>query len=119
MLILRDIMTPDPVTLTPQTSIRDAVEFLRSRGISGAPVVSGTRVVGVVSNSDFVDFTSDQGVTQTDGLAKNAHSDDMAWLASDSVPTMGDWFRAGGYRTYYKGKWHCINHNCGWENTNC
>ena len=30
----------------------------------------------------------------------------MFWLAPDTVPTMGDWFRAGGYRTFYKGKWH-------------
>ena len=30
----------------------------------------------------------------------------MFWLAPDSVPTLGDWFRAGGYRTFYKGKWH-------------
>ena len=22
------------------------------------------------------------------------------------MPTLGDWFRAGGYRTYFKGKWH-------------
>ena len=30
----------------------------------------------------------------------------MFWLAPDGVPTMGDWFRAGGYRTFFKGKWH-------------
>ncbi len=30
----------------------------------------------------------------------------MFWLAPDTVPTLGDWFRAGGYRTYFKGKWH-------------
>jgi len=30
----------------------------------------------------------------------------MFWLAPDTVPTLGDWFRAGGYRTFYKGKWH-------------
>ncbi len=30
----------------------------------------------------------------------------MFWLAPDAVPTLGDWFRAGGYRTYFKGKWH-------------
>lgn len=30
----------------------------------------------------------------------------MGWLAHDTIPTMGDWFRAGGYRTFYKGKWH-------------
>ena len=45
-------------------------------------------------------------MTQTDGLAKSADSDDMFWLAPDTVPTLGDWFRAGGYRTYFKGKWH-------------
>ena len=24
----------------------------------------------------------------------------------DYKPTMGDWFRAAGYRTHYRGKWH-------------
>ena len=51
-------------------------------------------------------YPSLHGVTQTDGIAKTADSDDMFWLAPDTVPTLGDWFRAGGYRTYYKGKWH-------------
>ena len=51
-------------------------------------------------------YPSLHGVTQTDGIAKRADSDDMFWLAPDSVPTLGDWFRAGGYRTFYKGKWH-------------
>ena len=30
----------------------------------------------------------------------------MSWLDPDSVPTLGDWFRAGGYQTHYRGKWH-------------
>ena len=51
-------------------------------------------------------YPSLHGVTQTDGIAKSADSDDMFWLAPDAVPTLGDWFRAGGYRTFYKGKWH-------------
>ncbi len=51
-------------------------------------------------------YPSLHGVTQTDGIAKHADSDDMFWLAPHSVPTLGDWFRAGGYRTYFKGKWH-------------
>ena len=51
-------------------------------------------------------YPSLHGVTQTDGLAKSADSADMFWLAPDTVPTLGDWFRAGGYRTFYKGKWH-------------
>ena len=51
-------------------------------------------------------YPSLHGVTQTDGLAKSADSPEMFWLATDTVPTLGDWFRAGGYRTFYKGKWH-------------
>jgi len=51
-------------------------------------------------------YPSLHGVTQTDGIAKTADGEDMFWLAPDSVPTLGDWFRAGGYRTFYKGKWH-------------
>ena len=30
----------------------------------------------------------------------------MRWLDPDAVPTLGDWFRAGGYQTHYRGKWH-------------
>jgi arylsulfatase A-like enzyme len=51
-------------------------------------------------------YPSLHGVTQTDGLAKAPDSDDMFWLAPDTVPTLGDWFRAGGYKTWFKGKWH-------------
>jgi arylsulfatase A-like enzyme len=45
--------------------------------------------------------------SETDGISKSADNpDEMFWLAPDTVPTLGDWFRAGGYRTYFKGKWH-------------
>jgi arylsulfatase A-like enzyme len=51
-------------------------------------------------------YPSLHGVTQTDGVAKSADGEDMFWLAPDMVPTLGDWFRAGGYRTFFKGKRH-------------
>ena len=51
-------------------------------------------------------YPSLHGVTQTDGLSKAADSADMFWLAPDGVPTLGDWFRAAGYQTYFKGKWN-------------
>lgn len=49
------------------------------------------------------------GVRATDGAAKAAHDPDMFWLDPSSVPTMGHYFRAAGYRTFYRGKWH-ISH---------
>jgi arylsulfatase A-like enzyme len=51
-------------------------------------------------------YPSLHGVTQTDGLAKAPDDEDMFWLAPDTVPTLGDWFRSAGYKTYFKGKWH-------------
>ncbi|MFV0316692.1 MAG: sulfatase-like hydrolase/transferase [Microthrixaceae bacterium] len=46
------------------------------------------------------------GVTQTDGLGKMADDSRMRWLRPHEVPTLGNWFRAAGYDTYYDGKWH-------------
>jgi len=46
------------------------------------------------------------GVTGTDGVGKHGWDRGMFWLDPDTVPTLGDWLRAGGYETYYKGKWH-------------
>ena len=45
-------------------------------------------------------------VSQTDGIAKRWTDPAMGWLDPDQVPTLGDWFRAGGYQTHYRGKWH-------------
>ncbi len=47
------------------------------------------------------------GVTQVDGLFKGA--DEIAWLDPNGVPTVGDWFSANGYDSYYFGKWHVSN----------
>jgi CBS domain-containing protein len=56
MLRLRDIMTPDVVSLDPNMTLRDALEILAARHISGAPVLDGGRVVGVFSAMDAVEF---------------------------------------------------------------
>ena len=47
------------------------------------------------------------GVTQINGLGKMADDSRMRWLRPGEVPTLGHWFRAGGYDTHYQGKWHC------------
>ena len=54
-------------------------------------------------------YPSLHGVSKTDGIAKKNTDPAMGWLDPDEVPTLGDWFRAGGYRTHYRGKWH-ISH---------
>ena len=46
------------------------------------------------------------GVSQTNGLGKMEDDSRMRWLRPGEVPTLGHWFRAGGYDTQYVGKWH-------------
>jgi CBS domain-containing protein len=59
MLRLRDIMTRDVVSAAPDLTIRDAMELLSERHVSGAPVVDGGKVVGIVSATDLLDLLAD------------------------------------------------------------
>src|SRR5580693_3802934 len=43
----------DPITVSPDMSIRAVLELTRSRGISGVPVVVGSKVVGIVTHRDL------------------------------------------------------------------
>ncbi|MFC4276722.1 IMP dehydrogenase [Achromobacter aloeverae] len=43
----------DPVTVTPQMKVRDAIALQQQHGISGLPVVEGRKVVGIVTNRDL------------------------------------------------------------------
>src|SRR5690606_7071926 len=43
----------DPITTTPDTSIREVLELTRSKNISGVPVVVGSRAVGIVTHRDL------------------------------------------------------------------
>ncbi len=58
MLLLRDIMTTNVVTVSPETSIREAMELFGRNHVSGAPVVSGGKLTGVVSGGDLMTFAS-------------------------------------------------------------
>jgi CBS domain-containing protein len=59
MLKLRDIMTRDVVSATADMTIRDAMQLLSERHISGAPVLDGGRVVGIFSASDILELLAD------------------------------------------------------------
>ena len=43
----------DPITVPPTMTIREVLDLTRSRGISGVPVVTGKKVVGIVTHRDL------------------------------------------------------------------
>lgn len=48
------VMTPDPATISPQSSAAEARRLLNSNVINHLPVVEDGRLVGIVSSSDFL-----------------------------------------------------------------
>ena len=51
----RDIMTPDPITVRPDTTVHEAAELLFERRISGLPVCDAEgNLVGVLSEYDLI-----------------------------------------------------------------
>ena len=53
MLLVRDSMTREVITLSPQTTAAEALGLCRERRIRHLPVVEGGRLVGVVSDRDL------------------------------------------------------------------
>jgi IMP dehydrogenase len=43
----------DPITIAPETRVRDVVALSQQHGVSGFPVVDGRTVVGIVTNRDL------------------------------------------------------------------
>lgn len=55
MVTARDIMTANPITISPQTSITDAVNLLLEKRFNGLPVVDENgALLGVLCKSDLV-----------------------------------------------------------------
>ena len=87
MLRIRNIMTADVTTVSPETSVRDAMELLTRLHISGAPVVSGQTVLGVVSTSDLVAFAAALPALPA---IQTTVPDDVEWDASPSTAELDE-----------------------------
>ena len=46
-------MIVDPVTISPELSVRDAMDIMTKYRVSGLPVTRGTRLVGILTNRDL------------------------------------------------------------------
>ncbi|MGL5795632.1 MAG: CBS domain-containing protein [Waterburya sp.] len=49
-----EIMTTDPITVSPETSLQEAIQILVEKKISGLPVVNSEgKLVGIISETDL------------------------------------------------------------------
>lgn len=104
MLRLRDIMTTEVITVTPEATLREAAELLAGRHLGGMPVMDGQSVAGVVSATDLLTFDAsrppvpllpDDEVDWGDALERSADEEaELEQLPSGSYFT-GFWGDAG------------------------
>jgi CBS domain-containing protein len=52
--LVRDLMTADPVVLSPDTPVREAAKAMRDRDIGDVLVVDGDQLCGIVTDRDLV-----------------------------------------------------------------
>lgn len=50
----KDIMTPDPVTVSPDTPVLDAARLIVERSVGALPVLDEGRLVGIVTEGDLI-----------------------------------------------------------------
>jgi len=55
--IIKEIMYPNPITVSPETATLDAISIMRKNKISCLPVLKNDRLVGLISENHFMDIT--------------------------------------------------------------
>lgn len=61
---LRQVMTPKPATLGPQTTYGHALLLMHERGFRHVPVVEGGRVLGIISARNAMDPSLEEFVSE-------------------------------------------------------
>lgn len=66
---VRDLMTPDPLTVGPGTPVEELVDLLVEKELNGVPVVDETgRVLGIVTTGDLIHRVADEHVPTRDSI---------------------------------------------------
>lgn len=53
-VMVRDIMRPDPISVSPETTTVEAIRIMRENRLSCLPVTSGGKLVGLVTEYDLI-----------------------------------------------------------------
>jgi CBS domain-containing protein len=57
-MTVREIMKPNPTSVTSTTPTLEAIEIMRRSGIGCLPVVDDNQLVGIVTSYDFLTATA-------------------------------------------------------------
>lgn len=100
---VRDYMTKRLVTFRPETDLFEAIEALKTNGISGAPVVDANeQLVGLLSEGDCLDaIIKDIYYTEAGGKVSDYMSTDVATISpQDDIVDVAVEFKKQGRKRF-------------------
>lgn len=56
---VRDIMIPDPITASPDTTTLEAISIMREKGVACLPIVKDDKLVGIVTEHDMLNIAAE------------------------------------------------------------
>jgi CBS domain-containing protein len=62
-MLVRDVMTPDPVTVSADAPVREAAGLLRKHRVGGLPVMDGGNLVGIITEGDILRLMETPGLS--------------------------------------------------------
>ena len=83
---VRDIMTPNPVSVTPETPIKDAARMMKQHNVGIIPVVEregSTQLVGVITDRDIAVRCVAEGHDSSKCPVREAMSSDVRTARAD------------------------------------
>ncbi len=68
MVLIRDVMTKNPVVVSPDDRVTKARSIIRQYGYRALPVLENNKLVGMVSRGDILRITSTRADIQIEGI---------------------------------------------------
>lgn len=86
-MIARDLMTPDPLTVTPKSTVAEAWDVMRDVAVRHVPVVDRGALVGMLSDRDLaqVDMVRLLRVEGADALREELETPIVEIMSSDVI----------------------------------
>src|SRR3954471_105637 len=81
---VRDIMTPNPRTAEPDTTLEEIATIMKDEDVGVVPVVENGRVIGLVTDRDIVVRCIAGGKDATECVAEDVMSEDVRTVESDA-----------------------------------
>ena len=75
-MMVRDVMAPNPITVSPHTPILEAIELMRHSKTDCLPVIAGERLVGILTSNDVLAMLVQIYVGENNARAASAGSAD-------------------------------------------